>query len=74
MSIDIEKQRPILANNMGGLSGPAVKPVAVRMVYQVAQKVKIPVLGLRRNCNRTGCNRIYVSSEQQQFQLEQETL
>jgi len=46
MSIDIEKQRPVLANNMGGLSGPAVKPVAVRMVYQVAQAVKIPVLGL----------------------------
>lgn len=46
MSIDIEKERPILANNMGGMSGPAVKPVAVRMVYQVAQAVKIPVLGL----------------------------
>ncbi len=52
MSIDIEKRRPILANNMGGLSGPAVKPVAVRMVYQVAQAVKIPILGLRRNCQR----------------------
>lgn len=50
MSIDIENQRPVLANNMGGLSGPAVKPVAVRMVYQVAKSVKIPVLGLRRNC------------------------
>lgn len=46
MSIDIHKRRPHLANNMGGLSGPAVKPVAVRMVYQVAQAVKIPVLGL----------------------------
>lgn len=46
MKIDIEKQRPILANNMGGLSGPAVKPVAVRMVYQVAQAIKIPILGL----------------------------
>lgn len=46
MSIDIHKKRPHLANNMGGLSGPAVKPVAVRMVYQVAQAVKIPVLGL----------------------------
>ena len=46
MSIDIEKQRPVLANNMGGLSGPAVKPVAVRMVYQVAHAVNIPVLGL----------------------------
>lgn len=46
MSIDIHKRRPHLANNMGGLSGPAVKPVAVRMVYQVAQAVKIPILGL----------------------------
>jgi len=46
MSIDIHKRRPHLANNMGGLSGPAVKPVAVRMVYQVAQAVDIPVLGL----------------------------
>lgn len=46
MSIDIHKRRPHLANNMGGLSGPAVKPVAVRMVYQVAQAVNIPVLGL----------------------------
>ena len=46
MSIDINKKRPILANNTGGLSGPAVKPVAVRMVYQVAQKIDIPILGL----------------------------
>lgn len=46
MSIDIHKQRPMLANNTGGLSGPAVKPVAVRMVYQVAQAVDIPILGL----------------------------
>ena len=46
MKIDIDKRRPVLANNTGGLSGPAIKPVAVRMVYQVAQKVKIPILGL----------------------------
>lgn len=46
MKIDIEKQRPILANNTGGLSGPAVKPVAVRCVYQIANSVKIPVMGL----------------------------
>lgn len=46
MSIDIEKKRPVLANNMGGLSGPAVKPVALRMVYQVSKAVKIPILGL----------------------------
>lgn len=46
MSIDIHKRKPMLANNTGGLSGPAVKPVAVRMVYQVAQAVDIPILGL----------------------------
>lgn len=46
MSIDINTKRPKLANNMGGLSGPAIKPVAVRMVYQIANAVKIPVLGL----------------------------
>ncbi len=46
MKIDIEKRRPVLANNTGGLSGPAIKPVAVRMVYQVAQIVNIPVLGM----------------------------
>ena len=46
MKIDIDKRRPVLANNMGGLSGPAIKPIAVRMVYQVAQTVNIPVLGM----------------------------
>ena len=46
MRIDIETRRPILHNNMGGLSGPAVLPVAVRMVYQVAQAVKLPILGM----------------------------
>ena len=46
MKIDIDKRRPVLANNMGGLSGPAIKPVAVRMVYQVAQTVNIPILGM----------------------------
>lgn len=46
MKIDIEKRKPVLANNTGGLSGPAIKPVAVRMVYQVAQAVNIPILGM----------------------------
>ena len=46
MKIDIDKKKPVLANNMGGLSGPAIKPVAVRMVYQVAQAVNIPILGM----------------------------
>ena len=46
MKIDIETRKPVLANNTGGLSGPAIKPVAVRMVYQIANAVKIPVMGL----------------------------
>lgn len=46
MSIDIYTRRPHLANNTGGLSGPCVKPVGVRMVYQVSGKVNIPILGL----------------------------
>ena len=46
MAIDIEKRRPILSIATGGLSGPAVKPVALRMVWQVAKTVKIPVIGL----------------------------
>ncbi len=46
MKIDIDKKRPVLANNTGGLSGPAIRPVAVRMVYQVSQAVNIPVLGM----------------------------
>lgn len=46
MAIDIERRRPKLSIGTGGLSGPAVKPVAVRMVWQVARAVKIPVVGL----------------------------
>ena len=46
MSIDIERRRSRLSIGTGGLSGPAVKPVAVRMVWQVAKAVKIPVIGL----------------------------
>ncbi len=46
MAIDIEKRKPVLSIGTGGLSGPAVKPVAVRMVWQVAHAVKIPVVGL----------------------------
>ncbi len=46
MAIDIHTRRPKLANITGGLSGPAIKPVAVRMVWQVAQRVKIPVIGI----------------------------
>lgn len=46
MAIDVEKKRPYLSTITGGLSGPAVRPVAVRMVWQVAKAVKIPVVGL----------------------------
>ena len=46
MAIDTRRRKPVLANNTGGLSGPAVKPVAVRMVYQAAQAVGIPIVGL----------------------------
>ena len=46
MAIDIETRRPELANVYGGLSGPAVKPIALYMVYQVARTVKIPVIGM----------------------------
>jgi len=46
MAIDIRRKKPILGNIMGGLSGPAVKPVALRMIYQVSQAISIPVLGM----------------------------
>ncbi len=46
MAIDIRTRKPILGNVVGGLSGPAVKPVAVRMVWQVAQAVNLPILGI----------------------------
>jgi len=51
MSIDIEKRKPRLSIKTGGLSGPAVKPVALRMVWQVARAVKIPVVGLGGICS-----------------------
>ena len=46
MAIDLKTRKPILGNIVGGLSGPAVKPIALRMVWQVAKAVKIPVIGL----------------------------
>lgn len=46
MRIDIRRRKPVLANKMGGFSGPAIFPVALRMVYQVAHAVKIPVIGM----------------------------
>jgi dihydroorotate dehydrogenase (NAD+) catalytic subunit len=46
MVIDVERRRPVLANGVGGLSGPAIHPVAVRMVWEAARAVKIPVVGM----------------------------
>lgn len=46
MRIDVERRRPVIANKMGGFSGPAIFPVAVRMVYQVSRAVTIPVIGM----------------------------
>ena len=46
MRIDLKTKKPVIANKMGGFSGPAIFPVAVRMVYQVANAVKIPVIGM----------------------------
>lgn len=46
MVIDVDARKPILANNMGGLSGPCVRPVAVRMVHQVANAVNLPIIGM----------------------------
>ena len=46
MRIDLKTKKPVIANKMGGFSGPAIFPVAVRMVYQVAQAVKIPIIGM----------------------------
>ena len=46
MAIDLNRRRPVLANITGGFSGPAIKPVALRMVWQVAQAVKVPIIGI----------------------------
>lgn len=46
MSIDLDRQRPVLANTFGGLSGPAIRPVAVRMVWQVSQAIDLPIIGM----------------------------
>jgi dihydroorotate dehydrogenase (NAD+) catalytic subunit len=46
MRIDLHTQKPVLANLTGGLSGPAIKPVAIRMIYEVSQKVTIPIIGM----------------------------
>ena len=53
MAIDAERRKPILSTVTGGMSGPAVKPVALRMVWQTARAVKIPVIGLGGICSAT---------------------
>ncbi|MCT4596824.1 MAG: dihydroorotate dehydrogenase [Vallitalea sp.] len=51
MKIDIYKRKPVLANRVGGFSGPAIKPVAIRMVNQVYNSIKLPIIGLGGICN-----------------------
>jgi dihydroorotate dehydrogenase (NAD+) catalytic subunit len=46
MAVDVKTRKPRLANTIGGLSGPAIRPVAVRLVHQVVQAVKLPVIGI----------------------------
>ena len=46
MAVDLERRRPVLTNGTGGLSGPAIKPIALRMVHEVARSVRIPVIGM----------------------------
>ena len=46
MAVDVDSRKPVLSNVFGGLSGPAIKPIALRMVYQVAKQLKIPVIGM----------------------------
>jgi len=53
MAIDIKKRRPVLSTITGGLSGPAIKPIALRMVWQVYQAVKVPVIGIGGFMNAT---------------------
>ena len=51
MRIDLKTRKPVIANKMGGFSGPAIFPVALRMVYQVAEAVKVPVIGMGGVCS-----------------------
>src|SRR5437773_10524612 len=54
MVIDIETRRPKISNVVGGLSGPAIRPIAVRMVYECRERVKIPVNGMGRIAHARG--------------------
>jgi dihydroorotate dehydrogenase (NAD+) catalytic subunit len=53
MAIDLQRRKPVLANVTGGLSGPAIKPIALRMVWQVARAVKLPIIGIGGIMNAT---------------------
>jgi len=53
MAIDLNRRRPVLANITGGFSGPAIKPIALRMVWQVAKAVKLPIIGIGGIMNAT---------------------
>lgn len=46
MRIDLKSEKPVIANRTGGLSGPAIKPIAIRMIYEVSQRVSIPIIGM----------------------------
>jgi len=59
MSIDVERRKPHLSTITGGLSGPCIRPIAVRMVWQVAKAVKIPVIGLGGIVNGEDATSIY---------------
>ena len=61
MAVDAEKRRPVLSTITGGMSGAAVKPIALRMVWQVAKAVNIPVIGLGGYHGMEGCCGVYAS-------------
>ena len=58
MAINIETRRPRIANITGGLSGPAIKPIAVRMVHEVAKAVTLPIVGMGGILNEKGRGRV----------------
>ena len=61
MAIDIETRRPKLANVTGGLSGPAIKPIAVRLVWEAAKVVKIPIIGMGGICSATDAMEFFIA-------------
>jgi dihydroorotate dehydrogenase (NAD+) catalytic subunit len=61
MAIDAEKRRPLLSTITGGLSGPAIKPIALRMVWQATNVLKIPVIGLGGIMNATDAIEFFIA-------------